>query len=48
MDTTRPSLYAAFGNKELLFRKVLDLDEREKLAYIRKALEQPSAWKLPK
>ena len=43
MEITRPSLYAAFGNKESLFRKALDLYEREKLAYIRKALEQPSA-----
>ena len=43
MGITRPSLYAAFGNKESLFRKALDLYEREKLAYIRKALDQPSA-----
>ena len=43
MGITRPSLYAAFGNKESLFRKALDLYEREKLAYIRKALEQPTA-----
>ena len=32
MGITRPSLYAAFGNKEALFRKALDLYEREKLA----------------
>src|SRR4051794_29797280 len=31
MGITRPSLYAAFGNKESLFRKALDLYEREKL-----------------
>ena len=43
MGITRPSLYAAFGNKEALFRKALDLYEREKLAYIRRALEQPTA-----
>jgi AcrR family transcriptional regulator len=43
MGITRPSLYAAFGNKESLFRKALDLYEREKLAYVGKALEQPSA-----
>ena len=30
MGITRPSLYAAFGNKESLFRKALDLYEREK------------------
>jgi len=43
MHITRPSLYAAFGNKEALFRKALDLYEREKLSYIRQALEQPTA-----
>jgi AcrR family transcriptional regulator len=43
MGVTRPSLYAAFGNKEALFRKALDLYEREKLAYISAALEAPTA-----
>jgi AcrR family transcriptional regulator len=43
MGITRPSLYAAFGNKESLFRKALDLYEREKLAYIGEALKQPTA-----
>ena len=43
MCITRPSLYAAFGNKESLFRKALDLYEREKLTYIGKALDQPTA-----
>jgi AcrR family transcriptional regulator len=43
MGITRPSLYAAFGNKEALFKKALDLYEREKLDYIGKALAQPSA-----
>ncbi len=43
MGITRPSLYAAFGNKEQLFRQALDLYEREKLAYIGQALEQPTA-----
>jgi AcrR family transcriptional regulator len=38
MGITRPSLYAAFGNKEALFRKALDLYEREKLAYVGEAL----------
>ncbi|HTK57782.1 MAG TPA: TetR/AcrR family transcriptional regulator [Sphingomicrobium sp.] len=46
MGITRPSLYAAFGNKEALFRKALDLYEREKLDYIGKALEQPTARKV--
>jgi AcrR family transcriptional regulator len=43
MGITRPSLYAAFGNKEALFRKALDLYEREKLEYVGRALEQPTA-----
>lgn len=43
MGITRPSLYAAFGNKESLFRKALDLYEREKLEYIGRALAQPTA-----
>jgi AcrR family transcriptional regulator len=43
MGITRPSLYAAFGNKEALFRKTLDLYQREKLNYMSKALEAPSA-----
>src|SRR5688572_29254379 len=43
MGITRPSLYAAFGNKEELFRKALDLYERDKLAYINEALEAPTA-----
>ena len=46
MGITRPSLYAAFGNKESLFRKALDLYEREKMAYIGQALEQPTARKV--
>ena len=43
MGITRPSLYAAFGNKEELFKRALDLYETEKLAYVRSALEAPTA-----
>lgn len=43
MGITRPSLYAAFGNKEALFRKALDLYEREKLGYMQTALSAPTA-----
>lgn len=43
MGITRPSLYAAFGNKETLFRKALDLYERDKLAYVSEALQSPTA-----
>ena len=42
MGVTRPSLYCAFGNKEALFKKALDLYEREKLAFIDQALEAPT------
>jgi AcrR family transcriptional regulator len=43
MGITRPSLYACFGNKEALFRKALDLYERDKLSYVQGALEAPTA-----
>jgi len=43
MGITKPSLYAAFGNKEALFHKALDLYEAEKLKYTRDALKQPTA-----
>lgn len=42
MGITKPSLYAAFGNKESLFRKALDLYEREKMAYVGVALALPT------
>lgn len=42
MGITRPSLYAAFGNKEALFKQALNLYESEKLAYVRSALEAPT------
>jgi AcrR family transcriptional regulator len=43
MGITKPSLYAAFGNKEALFRKALDLYEHEKLAYMGAALAAPTS-----
>jgi AcrR family transcriptional regulator len=43
MGITKPSLYAAFGNKEALFRKALDLYEREKLDFMKTALEASTA-----
>ncbi len=46
MGISKPSLYAAFGNKEALFHKALDLYEAEKLAYTRLALGQPTARKV--
>jgi AcrR family transcriptional regulator len=43
MGISKPSLYACYGNKEELFRKALDLYERDKLCYVGKALEAPTA-----
>ena len=43
MAISRPSLYAAFGNKEALFQKVLDRYADEHLSFIGAALEQPTA-----
>ena len=43
MRINRPSLYAAFGNKEDLFRKVLDRYVDGPLAYFGKALATPKA-----
>ena len=43
MGINRPSLYAAFGNKEALFRKTLDRYAAGPAAYIRESLGEPSA-----
>jgi len=43
MRINRPSLYAAFGNKEQLFRKVLDRYANGPLAYFDKALAAKKA-----
>ena len=43
MGINRPSLYAAFGNKEALFRKALDRYAEGPAAYIRAALAEPTA-----
>src|SRR5580704_2974444 len=43
MGINRPSLYAAFGDKEALFRKVLDCYETGPAAYFSVALSQPTA-----
>jgi len=39
-----PSLYAAFGDKEALFRKVLDRYSRGPASYLKSALEAPTAY----
>ncbi len=43
MQIKRPSLYAAFGGKEALFRKVLDHYAEGPSLYLREALAQPTA-----
>ncbi len=43
MRINRPSLYAAFGNKEALFRKVLDRYAEGPTGYMAQALQAPTA-----
>lgn len=42
MGITRPSLYATYGNKEELFRKVLDRYEQSHLCFVAEALAETS------
>jgi AcrR family transcriptional regulator len=43
MGINRPSLYAAFGNKEQLFRQALDHYQTGPQAFLTEALKQPTA-----
>jgi AcrR family transcriptional regulator len=43
MGINRPSLYATFGNKEELFRKVLDRYAQDAAGYMREGLREPTA-----
>src|ERR1700689_5228497 len=43
MGINRPSLYAAFGNKESLFRKAIECYIAGPACHVREALEQPTA-----
>jgi AcrR family transcriptional regulator len=43
MGINRPSLYAAFGNKESLFRKAVERYSQGPAGYAREALELPTA-----
>jgi AcrR family transcriptional regulator len=43
MGINRPSLYAAFGSKEGLFRRALDRYAEGPSAYVREALNEPTA-----
>ena len=46
MGINRPSLYAAFGGKEELFRKAVARYAETELAYAREALAQPTAYRV--
>jgi len=48
LGITRPSLYAAFGNKEALFLKALDRYDEETSSFIEPALEATTARELIK
>jgi len=43
MEINRPSLYAAFGNKESLFRKALERYAEGPAAFVREAIKEPTA-----
>jgi len=45
MGINRPSMYAAFGNKEELFRKALDRYMEKKKKYMEETLNEPTAKK---
>jgi AcrR family transcriptional regulator len=43
MGVNMPSLYAAFGNKESLFKQVVDRYVQKPASYLGKALQEPTA-----
>src|SRR5688500_8991320 len=43
MGINSPSLYAAFGSKEGLFRAVMDRYAQQRVQYLEAALEEPTA-----
>src|SRR5215212_2984133 len=43
MGINRPSMYAAFGNKEALFRKAIDRYNQGPASHVRDALDEPTA-----
>ncbi len=42
----RPGLYSAFGNKEALFRRTLDLYDAKYMGFMREALDEPTSCKV--
>ncbi|GAA1216818.1 TetR/AcrR family transcriptional regulator [Pseudonocardia alaniniphila] len=43
LGINRPSLYAAFGNKESLFRRVLERYSEQRAVYLLESLKEPTA-----
>jgi AcrR family transcriptional regulator len=46
MGINRPSMYAAYGNKEELFRRAVARYAEQDMAYAREALAQPTAYEV--
>lgn len=48
MDMNKPSIYAAFGNKEALFNKVLDKYVMGPSAFVREAMSESTSFQMVK
>lgn len=48
MDMNKPSIYAAFGNKEALFNKALDKYVSGPSAFVKEALAEPTSYLVAK
>jgi AcrR family transcriptional regulator len=48
MDMNKPSIYAAFGNKEALFSKALDKYVSGPSAFVKEAIAEPTAYLVAK
>jgi AcrR family transcriptional regulator len=48
MDMNKPSIYAAFGNKEALFNQVLDKYVSGPSAFVKEAIAEPTAYLVAK
>jgi AcrR family transcriptional regulator len=48
MDMNKPSIYAAFGNKEALFNKALDKYVAGPSAFVQEAMAEPTAYQAAK
>jgi len=48
MDMNKPSIYAAFGNKEALFNKALDKYATGPSAFVKEAMAEPTSYQVVK